>query len=335
MSRNEAKQITSDDIQNFTSQGKDVFTKELGISNFRKNISSPFRLDKNPSFSIKQSKKSGLWLYTDYTTGEWGTCIQFIEKLYTLSFQEAIDKIAWDFGLSEQINNKYSKIEIIPSFKIEEHKDIIYEYTETKFKKEHHNYWNAGHLEEGFLRQNNIFAASKIAVNKKVINVPKDELCFVYVPIDLEYGKLKILRMGKNVLPQDKWRSSVPNESYLWSYYEYNKNTPIDQLWVVKSRKDEMIAKLLGYNTVSVQSENWQNLDGNMPKIQDISKQQVLNFGSDDDGVGKCIVIQQKYNTLYYNTPKNLVQYQVNDLFSYSKEFGLQSLLKHIKTKIK
>ena len=321
--------ITAEDVMIATNNGLDVFEREIGrIGN--KNISSPFRGDSNPSFRIKQSRSSGVWFYKDFGSEETGSCIGFIEKLYNLTFREAIDKIAWDFGINDkEIIAKRTIIK--PEIKeLKENKPILYEFEEMSFNKQHHQYWNAGELTEDFLNANNVFAASKIAINKKVIKVPDNEMCFIYVPDDNNEKGLKILRIGKTVLPQDKWRSNLP-ATFMFGYNQ-QKDKHVDKLFVLKSRKDELVMKLLNLDTVSIQSENASVLDQNMPKLEPLAKDIVLVMGSDNQGKTMCIQIQQKYNTLYYNTPKNVLSV-ANDPFSFVANFGLRALEKHIKSK--
>ena len=323
--------ITAEDIMFSTNNGLDVFEREIGsIGN--KNISSPFRGDSNPSFRVKQSRSSGIWFFNDFGSGEKGSCITFIEKLYGLTFREAIDKIAWEFKISDKEIVKQRAI-IQPEIKtIKDNKPILYEFEEMSFTKQQHQYWNAGELTEDFLNANNVFAASKIGINKKVIKVPDDEMCFVYVPDDENEKGLKILRIGKCVAPQDKWRTNIPN-SYLWNFKKYNESEFSKfQLWVLKSRKDELVLNLLGIDTISTQSENAEILDNNMERILPLAQDIVISYGSDADGVKKCKEVQKKHNTLYYNTPKSVLSV-ANDPFSYVANFGLRALEKHIKSK--
>jgi hypothetical protein len=328
------EKITTEDIYRSTSMGREIFEKELGTINPNKNISSPVRGgDNNPSARIKPSKTSGIWLLTDHTTGEFFTPISFIERIYGLSFQDAVNKIAWDFGLKTDKGIILDKVPLIETKQEVIHKPLLYEFQEMKFKDKHHKYWNAGELYEDYLRKNNVFAASKIAINKKVIKIPSDELCFVYLTGDSQEKGMKILRIGPNIQKKDKFRTNITNH-YLWNYYKY-KNTYVDNLFVLKSRKDELVMNLLGYDTISSQSENAEILDLNMPKILPLADSIILSYGSDADGVKKSKQVQQKYNTKYYNTPKNLLQFGINDQFSYVAQFGLKSLDNHIKTRLK
>ncbi len=256
------KQITADDIFRFTDNGRDVFEREIVNFTLTKNILSPFRSEKNPSFRIKQSSTSGLYIGVDYTTGEVYTAIGLVQELYNLDFREAIEKIAWDFRISD-MKKEAVKVVIKSEKEVKPLEPLLYEFTEMKFEQRHHDYWNCGQLTEEFLRENNVFAASHIAINRKVIEIPKDEMCFVYVPSDLPYGNLKVLRIGDSVDKSQKWRTNIPND-YLWNFSKIKE--PVDTLWVIKSIKDELIAKMLGLNTISVQSENKQILDKNMER---------------------------------------------------------------------
>lgn len=326
------ERITVDDIMRATNNGEDVFRREISNFTLTTNISSPFHVDNNPSFRLKRSRTSGIYTFTDYTTGKKGNAITFVRELYHLTFPEAINKIAWDFGLrNNQGSRNLKRIEIEQIDKpIIDSKPILYEFEQMKFKKTHHAYWNPGELYEEYLNNNNVFAASKIAVNKRVIKIPDDELCFVYDPDDI--NGLKILRIGRNVDNKDKWRTNIPN-TYLWDYSKYENNKIDGNLWVLKSRKDQLVMNLLGIETISVQSENMQILDVNMERILPLADNIVISFGSDADGVKKCKAVQQKYKTLYYNTPRNVLGAGINDQFSYVSTFGLKALEKHIKSK--
>lgn len=317
------KKVTSEEILCKTNNGLDIFRSEIPGLNLRKKHSSPFRKDSDPSALVKLSKTSGIYIHVDYgDNAKVRDPITFIRDLYNLTYQEALDKIAFNLNIGERIAKEITPIqkEITP---------LIYEFEEMRFKPNHHLYWNAGELSEDFLRKHNIFAASKIAVNKNVFKIPNNELCFIYVPIDLPFGNLKILRIGQSVLPNQKWRSNIPS-SYLWSMYEHTEK--VDDLWVIKSRKDEMIAKLLGLNTISTQSENSQVLNENMDLIKSKANRIILNMGSDPDGVKKSKEVQQTHKCLYYNTPKPFLP-EVNDLFSFVSNFSLRQLERHIKAK--
>lgn len=326
-------QVTADEILAKTNNGCDIFQRELSNFKLGRNISSPFHTDSTPSFRIKPSSKTGIYIGIDYKTGKIYNGITLVKEIYGLTFKQALIKIAEDFNIIKRRTHSFTKKE--PESKIisQIQTPIKYEFTAIPFNKDHHLYWNRGHLSEDFLKNNNIFAASHLAVNSNVIKIPEDQLCFVYVAEDRPYGELKILRIGDSLTKNEKWRTNIPN-NYLWEGYKYKNNEiPLDNLWIIKSRKDEMIAKLLGINTVSVQSENETVLLDNLPFLQTLSTNLTLNYGSDPDGMQKSNLIKTACPDIQiYHTPLSFLP-EVNDLFSFSVKFGLETLEKNIITK--
>ena len=60
----------------------DIYARYLGQFKVGFIYNSPFRKDKNPSFGIFRSKKTGKLLFKDHGNGECGDIIKFVE-LYT------------------------------------------------------------------------------------------------------------------------------------------------------------------------------------------------------------------------------------------------------------
>lgn len=323
MGRTQVKKIISaDTLFQLTDGGLDIFKKEITGFTLSKNILSPVRSERDPSFRIKKSSKSGLYIGTDYTTGEFYTGITLVQALYGLSYREAIDKIAWDFRLSndkvESVKTTLFEKEDIESKPTE---PIIYEFTEMKFQKRHHEYWNKGHLTESFLRENNAFAASHIAINKNVTKIPQDEICFIYVPKDRPYGELKILRIGPNITKAQKWRTNLDRE-----YYFYTQDIKPGPILVAKSNKDAFINKILGYNSIAGMSENAINFIEYYPTLKERfpDNDLFLNWGSDRDAMEKTKLIQSETDIIAFLMPSNFVKEGITDNFEYVTKFGLE-----------
>ena len=72
----------------------DIYAKYLGQFKVGYIYNSPFRVDKNPSFGIFKSKKSGKLLFKDHGSGECGDVIKFVE-LYTgiTNYQDILKQI--------------------------------------------------------------------------------------------------------------------------------------------------------------------------------------------------------------------------------------------------
>lgn len=316
------------DIMNLTDNGRDIFEHELGYIP-SKNISSPLRVgDSNPSFQVKRTS-AGNWKAVDYRGNFEGNAIEFVQALYGLSFGKAIEKIVADLGLRNIRNNtKYKRIEKKEEIHIEK-EPLLIEFSDMSFTKKHHEYFNRGHLSEDFLRNHDIYAAEKWAIEKKIQPILEDEIVFAYYARDID--KTKILRIGENIPAELKWRSGM-NNSYLWSFWEHDHI--IDDMFVIKSRKDEMIAKFLGYDTISTQNESSKIMMGNVERINSISRNPIICYGTDPQGKEESIKITQATSWKWFNIQNKLYnKYGIDDLFEFSSEFGLELLDKLIQLK--
>lgn len=319
------KYLTASDILFLTDQGRNIWEKEIGRFSENDNICSPIRTDKTPSFRIKKGN-NGIYYGRDYGGDQWsGNGIDFIQKIYNLSFKDACKKICADFNLDNTEKKEYEKVITIVKKK---EKQLEIDFSDKPFTKKHHQYWNRGEINEDFLKSHNIFAVKTWAINKVIQLIPDNQITFAYYADDI--NGVKILNIGPDVLKKDKWRTNI-NNSYLWYFSQYSN---VKDLNVVKSVKDLMVFKILDYEGIATQSENREILDTNMERILTVCESPILVMGSDIQGVDTCKPIQQKYNTRYFNTPKNLLKFNINDPFGYVCEFGLKSFDKLYKRKI-
>ena len=78
----------------------------------RRTIRSPFREDKNPSFSFYQSTKTGQYNFKDFATEDGGDAIEFVKLAHGIGFYEAIKEIAGIYGISRDKNFSINRKEI-------------------------------------------------------------------------------------------------------------------------------------------------------------------------------------------------------------------------------
>lgn len=316
-------EITPEKIMQLTNNGYDIFNWELGHIP-RKNIPSPLRCGDNiPSFQVKQSK-SGMWTFRDYGGDQKsGNAISFIQERYNLTFSEAINKIVQDLGLKEK-SRVYKPIIKNIQPKVKNYVPLI-EFNEIPFSSKGAAYWNSYHLPCDFLEKNNVFEVGLWAIDKKIQKKTEDEVTFVYWAEDIK--KAKILRIGPNVPKEDKWRSGMHN-SYLWSYYKY-ENNPVQDLFVAKSYKDELVLRFLGYEVISVQSENANVLltSGNVDRINKIATNPIVVYGADPQGFKTSYQITKAIGWDYFNIGRNYYKlYKLEDPADFVQEFGMEPL---------
>mgnify|MGYP004719297705 FL=1 len=79
----------------------DIYARYLGQFKVGFIYNSPFRKDKNPSFGIFRSKKTGKLLFKDHGNGECGDVIKFVE-LYTgiTNYNDLLNQIVKDMQIT-------------------------------------------------------------------------------------------------------------------------------------------------------------------------------------------------------------------------------------------
>jgi len=328
MSRSEI--ISIEDIWKLTNGGEQIFSRELGRLSYSRNLSAPWRKDSVPSLRLKN--KSGIIYYTDYGGDQSsGSAVDFLMKLYGLTFPQAIDKVKHDFNIKKKPVS-YSKV--FNKSKIIEKPEILYEANFQPFTKAHHLYWNKYYLSEDFVtKEGDIYAVRAWAIDKQKQKPTKDEIVFCYVFRDetgKETGKLKFLRLGPDVPKEFKWRTNVSNKE-LWYMYKYPKGT--SNLFIAKSNKDALVNMKQGVSSWATQSENDVILDLNMPRILEYCDSPILNFGGDPQGTQASINVSKKWGLRWLNTPKMYLKDKIQDNADYVAEFGEECFKQLLKRK--
>jgi len=320
------KIITIEDIWKLTDSGEKIFYNEIGEISYTKHLKSPVRDDgSTPSFKLFKSS-DGLCIGKDFGGQGWcGNGISLIMEKYSLTFQQAIDKIYRDFnGNSKDLNKvKFEKKETKPK------QPKLIEFQECKFSDKHIKYFEPLGLDETYLNNKNVFAVCKYAIDKKVINIPDYQYVFAYYAPDID--KCKLLTLGKDV--KIKWLTSCPN-SYLWFLHEFKQ--PVDTLWICKSVKDALVlSKNYNFNTISLQNESAKIfLENNIEKVESIAKNIVIYLGTDPQGKEQSIEITKARGYKWFNIPNNMFDsFSIEDGADYIKEFGINSFTQLLKKK--
>ncbi|MGK0464744.1 hypothetical protein [Clostridium sp.] len=240
----------------------DIFEMYLGIIP-RKPISSPFREDVNPSFSLFMSKEYGKVFFKDFATGESGDCFLFVMRLFQLSSKlETFTKIANDFNLTDYELNRGSfstppkKREVVKQVKSKKNlirKKFRISVTVRPWNIRDKNYWEKKYgLSKAQLEYCKIYPISHFFVNG-FCTIAKS-LAYAFVEEKDQIQTFKIYQ--PEVEGVGKW---INNNNYstweLWTQLPLKGKTLI----VTSSRKDAAVIKSLFPSKVitscSLQSE--------------------------------------------------------------------------------
>lgn len=294
---------------------------ELNVVTF-----SPFRNERNPSFMI--GNKHGRITFIDFgDTSKRGSCFDFVRALYNISYEEALLLVDRDFGLGyrrETRTQEYKRI--ISEYKQPIPKTKVYTQIQVitrKFTKDELEYWNQYHLDIEDLKRNNVYAVSKVYLNKQLVPAPISELRFGYLYDD----KWKIYRPHA----KDKRSKWVPNNVPITAMDGKDNIINCDVAFINKSKKDHMVISKLFPCSCAVQNEGLGCFSPeNVEFIKSNSNKQILSFDSDITGVTNSQQITQLFGFDYCNVPKDYLQEGIKDWADLAKTHGLQAVEKYL-----
>lgn len=224
-----------------------IFERYLHIKvQFDHLFRSPLRRDNNPTCGFKYST-SGVLYMRDFSGHFWGNCFDLVMYLNNLGFQESLNKIANDFGLSSMpvrseersltetslITRSASRIQIrVRNYTIEDM-----------------NYWLDFGIGAPTLKAYNVYPVEMAYVNERLAyRYSKDDPCYAYRYEEGEY-KLYFPFRGRN----DNRPRFLTNTSRLQGYTQLPNTGQL--LIITKSYKDVMLFRTFGLNAVAPASE--------------------------------------------------------------------------------
>lgn len=221
---------TAEDIHTYVNS-YDMFAYYIGSFKIGVPIISPLDGEKNPSFSL--FVKGGKLLFNDFRYGG-GDIISFVKLKFKLSFQESINKIAYDAGLSDKFKTdlnytakpfiKYNKeiIHIKPTINVKRR----------KWNKNDFHFWSKFNISKETLKKYRVSPISHIFINNKIFKA--ETLAFVFKELKDGVSSLTIYQPYSSKM---KWiKSHDSSVFYGWSQLPETGDTLI----MTKSMKDVM-----------------------------------------------------------------------------------------------
>lgn len=291
---------------------------------------NPFVKEDNPSFII--GNKFGEVTHKAFNSEHRGDAIEFVKSMFGLSYEEALDKIAWDFGISSTKSIEYEKItSLYTQPKIIKPPAFI-QAKGKPFGEEHKKFLSAFHLEPSdlsFCKDTKCVALKEWALNRAKMPLKINEPAFAYNLKNERGNWLKIYRptAGK----KDKWKSSIPFQEI----HGIDNMLGCDLGIITKSIKDgAFIAKYITPCVCVVQAEDFSAIsEENMKLISANCKQVHVSFDNDEKGVRACKEITKHTGWGYINPPKKLLEQGVTDMSDMAKLLGVQAVIDFFKQK--
>lgn len=297
----------------------DVYRYYIGNFSVGQPISSPFRKDNNPSFSIYI--KDGKLRHHDFGDDRYkGDCIDLVKQLFNLDTKEAILKIAKDFGISEGVDNSARITSTYTKPYISEKASHLIQISARRWSAEDIAYWKQFGITTTMLREDNVYPVKEAYLNKRRIGMWKDELVYAY-----QYDE-GIKLYFPNREKKEKWKSNIPltvveNQKVLEN---------AKRVIITKAKKDRLVLSRYMDNVLNVQNETRACFTPEFVKKLE-GKEVWINYDSDDVGVKNCTAITKEFGFKYVNVPREYLP--VKDFSDLYKEHGEKVLLQVLKSK--
>lgn len=323
------KEITLDDIYSKISDYELWRKYCINFIDIDKPFLSDLYDDKNPSCRIFYNNSNKL-IYKDFGNGgiTYGI-FDYIQAKYSISFKQCIQMIVSDFNLSNftkksnnVINNTINNDVLIkPKVKIQ--------IVEKPFNIYDYNYWNQYNISLEQLNGEEIYSCKYIylTTNKGITykyESNKNNPIYAWKEYDLELNFIgwKVYMPNSN----SKWLNNASNDAIQGiKTLKYNSNLLI----ITKSRKDILVYNNLGYEAISLASENimlkinaYNHFNDNYDKI-------VINYDNDDEGIKGTYKLKHEYGF------DNFYIDEYKDVSDYCKQYGLIKTKEMIDNKIK
>lgn len=232
-----------------------IFRHYLGAFKLGRAISSPFREDNNPSFTINYNKVTSEFFFHDKVLGG-GDSISLVSKLYNLNFRDSLIKIANDLGVANKFaisnNNKNINTKKVV-YKVDIEKLVKESENEIKvksreFQRHDLGFWKQFGITKETLKKYNVTPISHIFYTNNIVKTDQYAYCFK----EYKDGK-ESLTIYQPFNKDKKWIKT--HDASVWYGWDQLPKKGKD-LIITKSRKDIMsIIENTNFPSTGLQNE--------------------------------------------------------------------------------
>jgi len=289
----------------------DIFSKYIGDFKIGYIYNSPLRDDKNPSFGIFVSRKTGDLLYKDLASDDCGNVFKFVKRLKNLNTYEETLKV-----ISEDMNINGLKLMMSSEHKQRLIKDTIISVVRKPLNLTDIKFWSSFGVSKETLKIYNVSPISKFLTNgivKGKYEIENPLYCYKV------FNKFKIYRpFGSKMI---KWRGNL-NALDIQGFEQLPENG--DLLIITKSLKDVMVLHEMGYDAVAPSSESVTIPESVMNNLKKRFKRILIFYDRDKAGVEYARKVSKAYNinAIFINK-----KYKTKDISDLVKGLGYAKAL--------
>jgi hypothetical protein len=254
---------------------------------------SPLREDNIPSFALFFHRvEPNILMFKDFATGDCGDFVAMVRKLFNLSYSEALEKVAFDLGLSNY--GVSGTKQTVNYTKITQKQKVELGIKIRPWEILDKQFWKPFGIKKSTLEKFNVFPISHVFYNSNAVKVSKH----AYVYAEKKDNKLtyKIYQPFEDKLK--KWINNA-NYSVHQGYTQLPKSGEL--LIITKSLKDVMsIHDIVGVPAIGLQSESVMMKDSVMDEYKFRFKKVVCLFDNDDAGIKLAKEFSKRYNVPHF-----------------------------------
>jgi hypothetical protein len=306
---------------------------EMGDFELGRACLSPFKEEIHPSFIIGYGSTGDRLIHKSYNTKHTGDCFKFVMDLFGLDFNQALEKIARDFGLIEgEDYNFVKKVQKIqPEVKV--HVPKFLQAVPRKWLKEDIEWWWQFYLTKNdlnFCDDTKVYATGEYAIDRKRQPLKPGELSYFYHLINERGSWLKIYRPQAET-KKGKWVTSIPHREM----HGLSNLEGCEVGFIQKSIKDGAFTyKYMSKAVACASSEQVTALTKeNIDRINQSCRKVFIIFDGDEVGLASANELAEVTGWTVANPPSELLQYGITDLTDWAKATSPNNVIDYYKQK--
>jgi len=299
--------ITKEDILKHVTQ-EEIYSYYLGEDVTRLGVfHSPLREDNIPSFAIYFHKsEQNVLMFKDYATGDCGDFVVLVMKLFNIRYREALRKITYDLGLTQQSVD--ADRQQITYTKIVQKQKVNLGVKTRKWNKGDKEFWSSFGITKKTLEKYNVHPVEYVFYNDNPVSV--HALAYVYVEFKDDEVTYKIYQPLES--KEKKWINNA-NSTVHQGYSQLPETDEI--LIITKSLKDVMaIHDVIGIPAIGLQSESIGIKESVMEEYRSRFTNVVCLFDNDPAGIKLTESFSEKYDLPYFYMPQLIGVTDFSDL---------------------
>lgn len=306
--------VVKEDIYHLTNDFS-ILKYYLGVSRIPTLISSPFRVDKNPSLGLYSYRDNRVY-YVDFATGERGDTFTLFSKLWGLNYSSTLSRIYCDVYKIGHIDvNLPSSSESVFSGRSIYPKGTELQATVRDWKKHDIDYWEMYGISLAWAKFGKIFPVRYIFLYSRNTSksFPAEKYSYLFVENKDNHPTVKLYQ------PYSVFKWLNNHDSSVWDLWQQLPNNG-ENLIITSSRKDALcIWENTGIPSCSLQSETQLPKKHIVQQLKERFKKVFVLYDNDftkEDNPGRRYgkIIADTYNLIQIEIPEELNSKDSSDL---------------------